>query len=661
MKFSQIGLLGWLSTCHAQSAIQSGPNIGSIFSAGMVYSETKDEILLTGITYDSSFGDDTLTGQASPESSCVVAKVSLPDMKWEHGAVFGSPQVLEACRSLALLNNDIMVVVGTSEPGGLFAGNDKVQFGFGMAIKRDSLTALSGASLFADQVSYPVDIVAEGMDIYVTSMTSNSNQENSIPGQYPNWTWRNKYGSNFEMTVKKLSLSLGPSPQGLPNSTMSFSSQWTHHFHVDPLSDGTKPTVYVAGMILKNNEFLVVAGSTRALGDGYGPADGDDEDGYITLLDPATGKLLQNERYGTAEDDVVSGVCDDPNDPTSIYIVGATKGDNDGIQDDELDITPGSLQGFISKINMATLYERWTVQWGAQNADLVTSNYALGCHVEAGVVYVAGVVENNAGMVQGQDVLQSQGGDDIWVAQLVGDDGTVNWIEQVGTPGDDHLARGGGITSDKRGNAIVFGDTTGALYRERDTNSLSDLFVMTLDHEDGHYAMTGAAVSPPAARDPAPAPTNPDSSPTEPAPVATNISDDILDITWGIAALFAALVAVAFFFVSRARKQKKDERQKTSVFAHLQQFKVDAIDLRKSPPGGWHGTYTNKLAHGINSSLYSDYPPLVPDHDDDMYDHICFDYSNSLYSVTQDDSVFFHYGDDPLVGMHHKTYADVDL
>jgi hypothetical protein len=37
-----------------------------------------------------------------------------------------------------------MVVVGNSELGGLFAdGNDKVPFGFGMAMERKTLTALS--------------------------------------------------------------------------------------------------------------------------------------------------------------------------------------------------------------------------------------------------------------------------------------------------------------------------------------------------------------------------------------------------------------------------------------------------------------------------------------------------------------------------------------
>ena len=37
------------------------------------------------------------------------------------------------------------------------------------------------------------------------------------------------------------------------------------------------------------------------------------------------------------------------------------------------------------------------------------------------------------------------------------------------------------------------------------------------------------------------------------------------------------------------------EAQKTSLFAYLQQFDVEDIDLRKSPPGGWHGTYLHKI------------------------------------------------------------------
>jgi hypothetical protein len=102
--------------------------------------------------------------------------------------------------------------------------------------------------------------------------------------------------------------------------------------------------------------------------------------------------------------------------------------------------------------------------------------------VAGDVVYVTGVVEKGAGMVQGQETKTSQGGDDIWVSQMQVSDGTVNWMQQVGTSGDEHVARNGGIVTDNDGNAIVFGDTTGSLYRDRaySTSSNSDLFVMQL-------------------------------------------------------------------------------------------------------------------------------------------------------------------------------------
>ena len=44
----------------------------------------------------------------------------------------------------------------------------------------------------------------------------------------------------------------------------------------------------------------------------------------------------------------------------------------------------------------------------------------------------------------------------------------------------------------------------------------------------------------------------------------------------------------------------KEEARKKSVFSYLQKFDVEDVDLRKSPPGGWHGTYLNKLAYGID-------------------------------------------------------------
>ena len=46
-----------------------------------------------------------------------------------------------------------------------------------------------------------------------------------------------------------------------------------------------------------------------------------------------------------------------------------------------------------------------------------------------------------------------------------GSDGAMQWMTQFGSTADDHLSRGVGITADRSGNLILYGDTTGALYR----------------------------------------------------------------------------------------------------------------------------------------------------------------------------------------------------
>ena len=98
-----------------------------------------------------------------------------------------------------------------------------------------------------------------------------------------------------------------------------------------PETDGTVHCVYLARMTSKfinGDQFLIVAGSTKGTGYGYGPGGGDDEDVFITILDPNTGELTSgrknNELIGTEEDDFIAGICDDPVDQGSFYIVGAS-------------------------------------------------------------------------------------------------------------------------------------------------------------------------------------------------------------------------------------------------------------------------------------------------------------------------------------------------
>jgi hypothetical protein len=97
---------------------------------------------------------------------------------------------------------------------------------------------------------------------------------------------------------------------------------------------------------------------------------------------------------------------------------------------------------------------------------------------------------------------------------------------------------------------------------------------------------------------------------TPKAPPATKGTSSALDsdssggggLIFLILLAVAAAMVIAYFISNRNMKKRKAEAQKSSIFSCLQQFDVEDIDLRRSPPGGWHGTYMNKLAYGHNNA-----------------------------------------------------------
>merc|ERR1712241_784996 len=102
---------------------------------------------------------------------------------------------------------------------------------------------------------------------------------------------------------------------------------------------------------------------------------------------------------------------------------------------------------------------------------------------------------------------------------------------------------------------------------------------------------------------------NQQSPPKRPDVVAASSNEDITKkkvnnggTIFGILFGVVAVALFGYFAYWRHKKRKQAENQKTSIFACLQKFDVEDIDLRRSPPGGWHGTYMNKLAYGQNDS-----------------------------------------------------------
>uniref|UniRef100_A0A7S4ARS5 Uncharacterized protein n=1 Tax=Pseudo-nitzschia australis TaxID=44445 RepID=A0A7S4ARS5_9STRA len=308
-----------------------------------------------------------------------------------------------------------------------------------------------------------------------------------------------------------------------------------------------------------------------------------------------------------------------------------------------------SLMPFLRQVSIKKdLAPNWTTQWAAMPGDvssgqkLPSSAYAVDCFVdiENSVVFVVGNVMKGGRMSQGDVEMINQGGDDIWVAKVDELTGNVFWLTQLGSMADEKLAHYGSIAVNNDGNVLIYGDTKGNMYRQRgegESKDTSDMFLMTIDGTTGAVndksylggTSSGSVASsingvPPVVS--VPPAFSPSKGPMV-APERTSAPNPTLDVdgagvkpeqskpkvqkgdkksnagaTIGILFAITALLVTGVFVYSRQVKKQKAEAQKSSIFACLQQFDVEDIDLRRSPPGGWHGTYMNKLAYGVNSA-----------------------------------------------------------
>jgi len=306
-----------------------------------------------------------------------------------------------------------------------------------------------------------------------------------------------------------------------------------------------------------------------------------------------------------------------------------------------------SMMPFLRKVSITDLKPVWTTQWAAMpprksGSKVPTNAYAMDCYLDLkGAIYVVGSVLDDAVMTQGDVEMINQGGNDVWVAKIDESTGNVFWLTQLGSMDTEKLARNGSIIVNNEGNVVIFGDTNGSMYRprvgEEDPDNY-DSFLMTIDGETGavldQFYMGGTSsasvaasidgVSPVVTGSTNGDPTTPlpGDNVSTPAPTSKAITHekkkdkakkeqktmeyDKKGNSAGLVVLILFLVcsglAALYFVCNRQMNKRKAETQKSSIFACLQQFDVEDIDLRRSPPGGWHGTYMNKLAYGQNNA-----------------------------------------------------------
>jgi hypothetical protein len=520
--------------------------------------------------------------------------------------------------------------------------NDDSIAQFGIVLQANALSQFSGGYLLdeseSDAVTYPVSVVAGSSSIeyvYVASLGSTDASETGDSVRIDNEHFPDltsggyrRYGNRYHLRVTKLK-TLGGLDAGAEMTRETMESEFDKSFATD---DGS--SVYTTGMAFVGGQ-LVVVGSTRGSGNVFGQGVGSDMDGFVVVLNPGTGGLsIGSTRIAFLpdEDDWVLNICTDPNDSNVFYIVGATTGSDVGTSH------AGTIHPFVARMTLSPFGEpEWYKQlevkpsWGSSKP---TDAQVYGCAVdgESSTVYVAGVVKGGASMVFSADDPQiSAGKNDLFVANLESASGEVRWVKQLGTSKDERMGHGGGIVVDSSGNAILLGQTEGFMYRTPTDEGRKLHEACTADKDRKLHKASGVnevvifsvdidgTFKTPVVETDGPGPNaseGDDKSTGNPPEIAIPeiqavLVEAALTSSWDkfMVAMFVIgpLVLLICFCVvcrafSRKHNQKDNQRKTLAIFKYLRAFDVDDVDIRRSPAGGYHGTYLNELAVGSNKS-----------------------------------------------------------
>mmetsp|Transcript_7779 Transcript_7779/g.22798 ORF Transcript_7779/g.22798 Transcript_7779/m.22798 type:complete len:1829 (+) Transcript_7779:292-5778(+) len=631
-------------------AIQTDEEKIPSYAGGMYYDQFTNAVFLTGATYTA----DGVT--VSKTSRCIFAIATLPQFQWKQNDSLGTNNAPEACSSLSLANyrgKSEAIVVGSAEPSGLLdnlrttrRGGKQYGLVLDLANRDGTYNLVGGAAVDDEKVQYPIKVLADNEKVFMVSMASKNDEvrpeaERADSKKYPNFTSGGitKFGSQYEILVESHTINRGDDNKaGFLDSTMQLN--WRK-----PLETADQNSIFVSGMaMVDEGSALVVVGSTQ------GTETNDDFDGIMAKISTNSGQFASDGAESrsvayfssvSGSDDWVLSVCSDPDEDRFFYVTGATGGVmDDSITKAESDLT---VHAVLSKIEANTLNILWTTQYQVSHPsgdiNRQAASVGLGCAKVTGKghVYIAGDVENGA-ILEGST--ESAGGDDIFVAMVDASNGKKIWTKQVGSSGDDRIARGGGIAVDANGNAVVYGDTTGDFHRNRgaDSTHTSDLFLMIFNHDDGvHQASLSKQSTDKTNNRNNPVESN--KAPTEWFPSNTRSTATIALGSIAIVVFLTCTICSAFLMGRRSRN-RADVIKKNSIFTYLQKFNVEDVDLRKSPAGGWHGTYLNKLAFGVNTNAALPHAPFRDEEFDDDENESLFESAKMVHKKNKKGSLF---------------------
>ena len=439
-----------LPSVFSLEAFQTGPKQSNTYAGGIVFDQATNNILVSG----SAFETHSATAP-NPEPSCFLGVVSLPSFDWLQRASFGSPDISESCSALALGPSSV-IVTGSTQNGGLYTNlgsKEAQQYGFVMNVEHKQNAvgeALGGVSLQMSTVQSPISVVSHGTSIFVSSIHSLDSAVVS-DGSVSDSSGSTAYGS----MIHKFTIDGG-----------SLKHDW-----MQQITDSSAVSTYVGEMLIKRNSLLVVGSTTG--GTSW-------EDGYIAAFDLDSGDAAGSQQYiNHVWGQMLTGICDDDDDGDYFFIVGTGQADEE-------------LMPVLTKMKFDTFTQVWQKKLRpiSPTKGGKATAHGLSCKVSGDVVYIAGTVKADA-YFEGTD---SSGSEDIFLAQYGSGDGDLNWLRQLGSPGRDTLAHGGGLTLDALGNAVLYGSTDGSFFREKN-DSHSDLFLVSVDRVDGAIRISSSSSS----------------------------------------------------------------------------------------------------------------------------------------------------------------------
>ena len=269
--------------------------------------------------------------------------------------------------------------------------------------------------------------------------------------------------------------------------------RWRREFDGDDTSIQVSSLLHLKGNSTSN--VIIVAGSSRGSVAGLGEGEDDSMTGFIAAIDSSLGITLRTRRLSSSSttSDHILGLCQDAN--RNLYAVGMTTG---GLSKGQAFVGTESqttFAAFLQKLHPDTLKAIWTKSLvAATAASQPGSIHGMSCAVtpDGSNVYLAGTVKAGAAITLDGKTLAttSAGNDDIFVAQYKSNDGTLNFVRQIGTKENDQLAAGKGAVCDKYGNLIVIANTRGSFLKpdEKINPDINDVAILSVNRISGDHA-----------------------------------------------------------------------------------------------------------------------------------------------------------------------------